>query len=782
MSGNLELRELVERTSFVDTHEHLFEESYRIERAGKEAFGELNPSDFMVLFHAYACSDLVSAGLPAKTMSQLMRSQDPPKEKWRTLASATQAEPPKTERYRAIRFGFHPFAFLVYLLALVCFCPATLIAQESAFEDVLPAPPAAPTAADDTEVDDSVEAVLGRMTLREKLAQMMVVSMGGLHRPNVDDMAFINECMPGGVVIHHLLTPAQTLAYTSRLRAAQMLSGIPLLLGTDLHQAVLRERGAPSAFPQIPTPLALAATGDPSLARPYAEVVGAFLRSLGFNLFLGPALSLAPAIPDAPGTLYSFGHDPVFAADAAEIITVTMLEQGILPMLVGFPGGAANHLEKAPSVLTTPKAQLRTTDLLPFERALAAGAPLLHVGNTLVPTLDSERQPASLSPAVLGNLLRHELHYEGVVVAGPIDHPVLASQGDQPKLALDALRNGADMILWDSAGTRPLRALEALAYAVEQGLLQQSAIDASVTRILAMKKKYLAGSASPETNKEAEKLLKEKTLLEKVESIEQHAITVVKNEGVLPLSEEASGPVGVTGVVGVEMLQEALEDYFKKVSQQKITTARQLGEIQDFEIERLTSHTRGIRTIILILNDDLRPIGVPDLIRGLRRTGARVVSVLLGYPRLLPYVKESDAIVLGYCAPENADVTLQAICELMMGQGPIMILKTDTSLTVQSGTPRNYDATEVSRIAAGRLPVTVSAEFPMGRAVALSARENIKKAQWDFGNKDRKKEIAVQYSYPSPGSYPLTLEVMDKQGRTTVAAFDVEVESKPVAP
>ena len=60
MSMAHDLRELVEQTPLVDTHEHLWDESTRLK---KNADGEFL-CDFSALFFGYPTADLLSAGMP----------------------------------------------------------------------------------------------------------------------------------------------------------------------------------------------------------------------------------------------------------------------------------------------------------------------------------------------------------------------------------------------------------------------------------------------------------------------------------------------------------------------------------------------------------------------------------------------------------------------------------------------------------------------------------------------------------------------------------------------
>jgi len=82
MAVSKEIREIIDATPFVDTHEHLLNESTRLRRAKA---GEL-PSDLGYLFSHYADSDLVVAGLPMDDWKKITTVGLDATEKWKLIA------------------------------------------------------------------------------------------------------------------------------------------------------------------------------------------------------------------------------------------------------------------------------------------------------------------------------------------------------------------------------------------------------------------------------------------------------------------------------------------------------------------------------------------------------------------------------------------------------------------------------------------------------------------------------------------------------------------------
>lgn len=661
-----------------------------------------------------------------------------------------------------------------------------------------PAPPAAPDAppleapgiVDSVPMDEGpVEApaidqqadplgyAMANMTLQQKVSQLMMVTMSGSHQPTAQDLAYLKAYTPGAAIIPKILKPTFAAVYVTKLRGAQQLNGVPMWVGTNLYRLTRNERDELSEFIQLPSPLSLAAANDPATTQAVAELMAEHLTAMGFNLHLGPSLELAATLPTAEGTVYTLGSDPQFIADTFATTRAVFDTYGILPVPLGFPGGGANRQRKTSAVLLTPPGNLRETDLLPFIRAVEAKTPIIHVGNTLVPTLDPASPPACTSEAVLSGLLRKELGYEGIVLAGPMDSQDVAGVMDPVEAALRALRGGADMLYWNGASNTEMRAVDNIVLAVMEKRLDEARIDEALRRVLTYKFAHLLTRTAALTEKGAVHLEKQRQLARRVQAIEQQAITVVQNQGgILPLTKGGSMPIGVTGTVGVEILTKSLEKHIKPISQQPITTARHIGEIKDFEINRITSHIRGIKTVVVVLTDTDRPEGQVRLVKELQDKGARVVVILLGYPRNLPYLANADAVVLAYCDPAKFAETIGAMGNILVGEAPIGFRTVNRDIGLKLGETRTFNAHDFVRIPAGRLPVTLSERFPVGTSAPYNTETALKKVQWDFGDGGKSKDGKTSHSFAKPGRYPITLTVTGTTGNTASYTFHVVVD------
>lgn len=623
---------------------------------------------------------------------------------------------------------------------------------------------------------DPLGYALANMTLQQKVAHLMMVTMTGVHQPNAQDLGFLKAYTPGAAIIPKILKPDFAALYVMKLRGVQQLSGVPMWVGTNLYRLTRTDRDEFSEFIQLPSPLSLAAAHDTATTQAVAELMAEHLSMMGFNLHLGPSLEMSPTLASAEGTVYSLGSDVDFIGDTYEIFRTVFDQHGIVSVPLGFPGGGTNRPKKSSAVLLTPTGVLKETDLAPYIRAVEAKAPLIHVGNTLVPTLDPASPPACVSEAVISGLLRKDLGYEGIIVAGPMDSQDVGGILDPAEAAIRALRHGADMIYWNGAGSTEMRAVDNIVLAVTEKRLDESRIDEALKRVLAYKFAHLLAEVAVKESGAAP-LEKQKQLAKRVQAIEQQSITVVQNNGgLLPLTKDGSMPIGVTGIVGVDILTKALEKHIKPISQQLITTARHIGEIKDFEIERVTSHIRGIRTMVCVFTDTDKPEGQVQLVREIQAKGAKVVVILLGYPRNLPYLAAADAVVLAYCDPTKYAETIAAMGNILTGVTPIGFRDINRDINVKSGESRTFNAHDFVRMPAGRLPVTLSERFPVGTSAPYNTQALLKKVQWDFGDGEKSKDARTTHTYATAGRFPVSLSVTTTEGASASFTFHVVVD------
>lgn len=226
-------------------------------------------------------------------------------------------------------------------------------------------------------------------------------------------------------------------------------AGRPLLIGADL------ERGAGQQFlgaTPLPPLAAIGSLDDLEVSRRAGELTAREALALGVNWVYAPVadLDLEPRNPIV-GTR-AFGSDPERVAEHVVAWIEGCRAAGALACVKHFPGHgrttADSHVE-LPRV-DVGRGELEV-DLAPFRAAIAAGVDSVMTAHVAFPALDDSGRAATLSPTIIGGLLRRELGYDGIVVTDAlIMEGVIESGHGEATAAVMAVAAGCDALLYPS--------------------------------------------------------------------------------------------------------------------------------------------------------------------------------------------------------------------------------------------------------------------------------------------------------------------------------------------
>jgi beta-N-acetylhexosaminidase len=176
--------------------------------------------------------------------------------------------------------------------------------------------------------------------------------------------------------------------------------------------------------------------------------MGAELRALGFDVDFAPVLDVHtnpnnPVIGDR-----AFGRDPELVARRALAFARGLDSAGILSCGKHFPGHGDTEVDSHLALPRLPHDldRLRRVELAPFARAARAGLPMIMTAHVVFEAIDPG-VPATLSRRVLGDLLRGELGYRGLVVSDDLDMNAIAGHTGVGDAAVRAVAAGCDALL-----------------------------------------------------------------------------------------------------------------------------------------------------------------------------------------------------------------------------------------------------------------------------------------------------------------------------------------------
>jgi beta-N-acetylhexosaminidase len=214
--------------------------------------------------------------------------------------------------------------------------------------------------------------------------------------------------------------------------------------------------------------------------------VGWQLRKAGCTLTFAPDVDVN-SNPDNPVIgVRSFGTDPVRVGLHSAAWVRGLQSTGVAACPKHFPGHGDTALDShlAMPVVDVPLETLRERELVPFRAAIAAGAKTVMTSHILLPQVDPHR-PATLSPTVLGGLLRQELGFDSVVVSDALDMKGASGVLGIPAAAAAALAAGCDLLCIGTENTaEQLDRIEAaILAAVDAGTLSVARLADAAKRV-----------------------------------------------------------------------------------------------------------------------------------------------------------------------------------------------------------------------------------------------------------------------------------------------------------
>jgi len=237
---------------------------------------------------------------------------------------------------------------------------------------------------------------------------------------------------------------------------------------------------------QIPSAMAMAAAGQVELTRRAGAQVAHDLRRGGFNLNFAPVLDLALEPANVVIGTRAFSADPQVVVEFAGAFAGALRSGGIVPTFKHFPGhgGTAVDSHAGLPVIEADEPRLRDRDLMPFAELLPH-APAVMTAHVVVNVFD--RRPATLSPRVLGDLLRRDIGFSGVCFTDCMQMEAIAKTVGSEEGSVQALISGADCILLSNGLDVARRIAQRIERAVDSGRLPHQRLEEAYARVQALR-------------------------------------------------------------------------------------------------------------------------------------------------------------------------------------------------------------------------------------------------------------------------------------------------------
>src|SRR3984893_922292 len=348
----------------------------------------------------------------------------------------------------------------------------------------------------DRDGEEWAEKTLSKLSLEEKVGQLFMMRLRVEflkgYSPNYLQLRNSIRKYHIGSLAMSVRAEGPFLYGSHRYEAVMLLNRLqgegklPLLIAADFERGVPTRLFGTTVFPHA---MAFGAAGKLVYAEEFGRITAQEARAIGvhWNLFPVADVNSNPANPII--NTRSFGEDPQQVGDLVAAYIRGARANGMLTTAKHFPGHGDTATDSHLGVASVgaDMAHLESIELPPFRQAIAAGVDSVMVAHVTVPALEPDsNRVASTSPAIVSDLLKRQLGFQGIVVPDALDMAGLTRlySANIGRAAVDAFKAGNDLLLippdLDAS-------YNAVLEAARSGEIPSAQLDASVLKLLKAK-------------------------------------------------------------------------------------------------------------------------------------------------------------------------------------------------------------------------------------------------------------------------------------------------------
>ncbi len=365
-----------------------------------------------------------------------------------------------------------------------------MLASEDAIETPSPTPEPVVELTPEQKLDEIVNAGIEVMPLEAKVAGLFIVTPEAITGVSTAVQAGdgTREALaqyPVGGIIYFKKNIQSADQITTMLDNTELYMRYPLFLAVDEEGGSVARLAEAGVGTKVDNAKTIGESGDTNNAYQAGLTIGGDLSRIGFNLDFAPVADLANVEGSAIGTR-SYGADAAAAAGYVGAAVRGLSEQGITSCLKHFPGIGGSTQDTHTGLASTSRTaeQFRAEEFTVFQAGIDAGADMVMIGHISAPELTGSNEPCTFSEAVVTDILRNELGFDGVIITDAMNMKAVSDYYDSADAAIQALRAGCDMILMPEDFEM---AYNGVLQAVNDGIISEERINDSLRRIYRIK-------------------------------------------------------------------------------------------------------------------------------------------------------------------------------------------------------------------------------------------------------------------------------------------------------
>ena len=555
----------------------------------------------------------------------------------------------------------------------------------------------------DPEAERWVAATLKKMTLDDKVGQLLVSAFGSDYiatdsREYDALVRVVHDYHVGGFHVfggaektpdvlldpnYASVTLGQPLAAASLLNRLQSISAYPLLNSADFETGPgFRLEGATN----FPRNMAFGAAGDEKLAYQAGKITAEESRAIGVQVDFAPVVDVNNNPRNPVINTRSYGEDPAVVARLGSAFVRGLQDGGMIATLKHFPGHGDTDVDShlGLPIVKDPRETLERTEFPPFKAGIAAGAGAVMTAHIEMPALDpSPNTPTTLSRPIVSGVLRHEMAFDGLVYTDSMGMAGVAKLYNPGEAAVRAIEAGNDVILQSPDDGA---AFAGIKEAVERGDIPRAQIDKSVERVL--RAKALTGLNRVRTvNLDAlPNIVGGRTHQAVADAVSEKSITLVKDQRhQVPLNIPAEAQILYLSILDLpsgwgiaapsRTFIPELKRHWRGVTSVELSERSNASDVD--LVRAMTPRFDAVIASVFVRaasgsgRMDL-PLNMQALLRAVARqteqSGKPFVAILFGNPYTATFLQEVPAILVTYDFYDRAE---RSAVKALTGESPI---------------------------------------------------------------------------------------------------------------
>ncbi|WP_088040562.1 beta-N-acetylhexosaminidase [Bacillus sp. EAC] len=336
---------------------------------------------------------------------------------------------------------------------------------------------------------DSIQDEVNKLTLKEKIGQMIIAGFDGTTSINASDL--IKNYKLGGFIFFgtNIKSPSQLVNLTNDIKTLNKTNKVPLFISVDQEGG--RVNRMPSTVLNTPSARTIGNKNNAKYAFNIGNMISKELSSFGFNTDFSPVLDIQSNPKNTVIGDRSFGSNSSVVSKMGESMMEGIRKGNTIPVIKHFPGhgdtSVDSHLELP--IVNKNLSSLKKFELIPFNNAIKNHADMVMVAHILVKKVDS-KYPASMSKTVITDLLRKQYGFNGVVITDDMSMGAIGKHYNLGNAAVMSINAGSNIILIGHGKENVRTIYNSLYTAVKNHKISEDTINKSVYKILTLKQKY----------------------------------------------------------------------------------------------------------------------------------------------------------------------------------------------------------------------------------------------------------------------------------------------------